>query len=214
MAKFSSEVINLAQQTEQKYGVPASVTLAQYALESGYGTSALARTANNYFGITGKYNGNYVVRNGRNWRSYSSMGESFDDHGRLLSSGRYANATKGVTTVSGYIDAIAEIYAPASDGNNNYAGKLKQIIQQNNLTQYDGGLSAGTMTGGGRSEVSGGFSGGGSSGSPLSSTDKDKEGFLASVVRIITYVILAALAFILVMMAFEGGNKTKESGVV
>ena len=40
-----------------------------------------------------------------------------------------------------YIDAIAETYAPSSDGNNDYAGKLKQIIAQNNLTQYDRGAT-------------------------------------------------------------------------
>ncbi|MBQ7289028.1 MAG: glucosaminidase domain-containing protein [Clostridia bacterium] len=208
MAKFSQEVINLAQASEQKYGVPASVTLAQYALESGYGTTGLATSANNYFGITGTYKGSYVRRNGRNWRKYPSMEESFDDHGRLLSSGQYAKATKGVTSASGFIDAIAEIYAPSSDGNNNYTGTLKQIIRDNNLTQYDGTTSGG-MTGGGRSDVSGGFDGGGGYGS-----DKDNEGFFASAIRVVVYIMLAVLAFILVMVAFESGNKTKESGVV
>lgn len=206
MAKFSQEVINLAQESERKYGVPASVTLAQYALESGYGTSGLAKSANNYFGITGTYKGSYVRRNGRNWRKYSSMEQSFDDHGRLLSSGRYATATKGVTSAGGFIDAIAEIYAPSSDGNNNYAGNLKKIIQENNLTQYDGTASGG-MTGGGREDVMGGFNGGGG-------YEADNEGFFAAVIRGVVYVLLAVLAFILVMMAFEGGHKMKESGVV
>ena len=32
-------------------GVPASITLAQGMLESGYGNSPLARKANNHFGI-------------------------------------------------------------------------------------------------------------------------------------------------------------------
>ena len=32
-------------------GVPASITLAQGMLESGYGNSELARKANNHFGI-------------------------------------------------------------------------------------------------------------------------------------------------------------------
>ena len=35
----------------QRSGVPASITLAQGALESGDGNSSLAREANNHFGI-------------------------------------------------------------------------------------------------------------------------------------------------------------------
>ena len=145
MAKFSQEVINLAQQTETKYGVPASVTLAQYAVESGYGTSGLATKANNYFGVTGKNQstGKYVMMNGRSWASYGSMAESFDDHGRLLSTPLYANSHKNTTNAYQYVDAIAETYAPSSDGNNGYAALVKQVISDNNLTQYDkAGVSA------------------------------------------------------------------------
>lgn len=139
MATFSPEVIRLAQETQAKYGVPASVTLAQYATESGYGKSWLARNANNYFGMIGSYNGQKVYKTDRYWRKYSSMEESFNDHGRLLSSGRYAQATKGVTSADAYIDAIQPIYAPESDGNHGISQLWKTIIKQNNLTQYDTG---------------------------------------------------------------------------
>ena len=158
MGRFTSEDIRLAQETEQKYGVPASVTLAQYALESGYGTSTLANRANNYFGISGKNKntGQYIALGGRNWAKYSSKQESFYDHGRLLSTPLYANKTAGAANVNQYIDAIAETYAPSSDGNNDYAGKLKQIIAQNNLTQYDGGATvSGSVSGSVSDTVSG-----------------------------------------------------------
>ena len=128
MASFTAEDIRLAQETEAKYGVPASVTLAQYALESGYGTSNLARTKNNYFGMRAR---------GGGWQSFSSKAESFDAHGRLLAKPLYSDKTKGTTTVKEYIEAIAETYAPSSDGNVNYAGKILKIINDNNLTQYD-----------------------------------------------------------------------------
>ena len=36
---------------QKRYGIPASVTLAQMAVESGYGESSLAKQDNNYFGI-------------------------------------------------------------------------------------------------------------------------------------------------------------------
>ena len=130
MSKFSNEAIRLAQETEQKYGVPASVTLAQYALESGYGTSYLARTKNNYFGM----------KNGsKGWQSFDSMADSFEAHGKLLTEERYTSKTANAKTVNDYVNGIAETYAPSSDGNNNYAGQLMQIINENNLTQYDSG---------------------------------------------------------------------------
>ena len=77
--KFNEQAIQLAIETQSIYSVPASVTLAQYALESGYGTSTLAKSQNNYFGITGSYKGNtYRDSNGRRWRVYPSMKDSLD----------------------------------------------------------------------------------------------------------------------------------------
>ena len=109
--------------------------------------SWLARNANNYFGMTGSYNGQKVYKTDRYWRKYSSMEESFNDHGRLLSSGRYAQATKGATSADAYIDAIQPIYAPESDGNHGISKLWKTIIKQNNLTQYDTGSYSSTGSG-------------------------------------------------------------------
>lgn len=140
MANISADVIRYAQQTEAKYGVPASVTIAQYGVESGWGSSNLAKNANNYFGITGKNKatGQYVMQSGRSWAKYGSMEESFNDHGRLLSTDLYASKHKNTKNAFAYVDAIAETYAPSSDGNNGYAALVKQVIKDNNLTQYDG----------------------------------------------------------------------------
>ena len=128
MAGFTQEDIKLAKEVQDKYGVPASLTLSQYAYESGYGTSALAKNNKNYFGM----------RNGSSgWQKFSSKRESFMAYGKLLSSDLYASKTKNAKNVKEYINAIAETYAPSSDGNNNYAGNVLQIIKENNLTQYD-----------------------------------------------------------------------------
>lgn len=126
MARFSKEVIELAQESERRYGVPASVTLAQYALESGYGTSNLARNKNNYFG----------VRSGSGWKSYSSMEESFDAHGRLLAGKTYSSKTRGTTSANQYAKAIADTY---SGGEPSYYSQILSIMKSNNLYQYDGG---------------------------------------------------------------------------
>lgn len=187
MAKFSNEVIALAQETQEKYGVPASVTLAQYALESGYGTSKLATGSNNYFGISGSYNGQFTRSGGRTWRKYNSMAESFHDHGRLLSSGRYAEATAGATNVNDYIDSFAEIYAPSSDGNAGYSSKLKSIIATNNLTQYD----------------TGNFVSSGITVTPVGWMGDKGNKILSGIVKIIVMVLLAFGAVIFFMQAFD-----------
>src|SRR6266849_1128728 len=86
----------LAQSGQKKYGVPASVTLAQAALESGYGQHDLG--VYNFFGIKARLGELSVSRmttefiGGQrqsvmaNFRAYASAEEAFDDHARLLSS--------------------------------------------------------------------------------------------------------------------------------
>ena len=188
MGNFSSEVVRLAQQTEEKYGVPASVTLAQYALESGYGKSQLAKTKNNYFGM----------RNGsKGWQSFGSMEESFEAHGQLLAKPLYADKVKNAGSVEEYVNGIAETYAPSSDGNNDYAGKLLQIIRDNNLTQYD----SGTYSSGVSSAASSGSSGG------------LIDSALSIGVKAIAVIAVAILAFIFFMTAFDLKIPIKTKGV-
>ena len=83
-----------------RYKIPASITLAQGLLESGAGTSTLARKANNHFGIKcGKaWKGPYVLqdddaRNER-FRKYRSVEESYEDHSRFLQQARYSSLFK------------------------------------------------------------------------------------------------------------------------
>ena len=192
MAGFTEEEIRLAQETQARYGVPASVTLAQYALESGWGSSNLAQKAQNYFGITGKNHstGQYVTMSGRTWAKYGSKAESFYDHGRLLSTDLYASKTAGAQNVSQYIDAIAETYAPSSDGNNDYAGKLKNIINSYNLTQYD--TVSGTSSGSNLSYVG------------ATAVDTSEEGgVLAKIVKFIALLLLGVLAAVFFFSAFD-----------
>lgn len=74
----------------QEFKIPASITLAQGILESGSGNSALARNANNHFGIKchrgweGKTY--YTDDDEKNecFRAYSSPEESFHDHSLFL----------------------------------------------------------------------------------------------------------------------------------
>ena len=201
MAKFSPEVIKLAQESQAKYGVPASVTLAQYATESGYGKSWLAQNANNYFGmIASKSSVNKIYRTDRYWQVHESMADSFDKHGQLLASSTYSGATAGVTNAYDYIDAIAPIYAPESDGNTGIAALWKKIIDQNNLTQYDtGNYMPSILTDAQAQNIATGL-GSGSSGSMVSSGSSGSSGEAGIVGKILGYIIKGA--FILLLCVF------------
>ena len=86
---------------QAKYGIPASVKMAQAMIESGVGTSYLARNANNFFGIkrgvgwTGaiewRHDDDYD-RHGRKvkspFRKYRSGWYSFRDHSVFLSTNK------------------------------------------------------------------------------------------------------------------------------
>ena len=67
MANSTQQYINqyaeYAMEQMRRYGIPASITLAQGLVESGNGNSRLARTANNHFGVKGTLNGAYVLAN-------------------------------------------------------------------------------------------------------------------------------------------------------
>lgn len=127
-----------------KYGVPASVTLAQYVLESGNGAHE-PLNSNNPFGIkalqppwveantTEVING--VVRHVTAYfKAYASLDAAFDDHARLLATAKpYAGIKHLMTSPLEYAKALTGIYATDP----NYGSKLVAIITDNNLTQYD-----------------------------------------------------------------------------
>lgn len=72
-----------------KYGIPASITLAQGILESGNGNSELAKYANNHFGIKcHDWDGPGVYKDDDKrdecFRKYTNAFESFEDHSKFL----------------------------------------------------------------------------------------------------------------------------------
>lgn len=87
---------NIAVAEMEKYGIPASITLAQGLLESGNGNSGLAVEANNHFGIkcTSDWKGKSIYKDDdrRNdcFRVYRDPEESFRDHSEFLKRKRYA----------------------------------------------------------------------------------------------------------------------------
>ena len=78
-----------AMEQMRRYGIPASVTLAQGILESSNGRSRLAQNENNHFGI--KATPSWIAEGGRyglysddkpdeKFCSYDSVGDSYEHH--------------------------------------------------------------------------------------------------------------------------------------
>ncbi|MFN0073371.1 MAG: glycoside hydrolase family 73 protein [Chloroflexota bacterium] len=151
-AGFINTVGQAARESQLKTGVPASVTVAQAILESDWGESALARDANNYFGIkaTGEI-GNAGVVWMRTWeviggrdvflrepfRAYHSLQESIDDHARLFTGLRlYATAMNVARDPLAFASAI---HRAGYSTDPNYVSKLIQLMERHNLSQFNQG---------------------------------------------------------------------------
>ena len=153
MAQSSSDIINyinkykdIALDQEKKYGVPATITIAQGILESGAGKSGLTRNANNHFGIkafggwTGPvYHAWDDEPNKSRFRVYSSAAESFRDHSLFLkNNGRYRSLfSKSVYDYRGWAIGLQKAgYATAQT----YAKALIGFIDSYRLYEINGGV--------------------------------------------------------------------------
>lgn len=124
-----------------RYDIPASITLAQGALESGAGRSSLCRKSNNHFGIKCHGWGGKKVYYDDDapqecFRAYGSAYESFEDHSRFLSSSpRYKSLFRlRRTDYKGWAKGLkAAGYAT----NPRYASLLIDIIKLYGLDKYD-----------------------------------------------------------------------------
>lgn len=126
----------------EKYGIPASITLAQGILESNAGQSTLAQSCNNHFGIKchsdwdGKKTYHDDDRSQECFRCYDSVEESFRDHSLFLVNGtRYRSlfALKK-DDYKGWAKGLKQAgYATSPT----YADKLIELIERYGLDVYD-----------------------------------------------------------------------------
>ena len=102
MSKASDYVDKYAEaamEQMRKYGIPASVTLAQGILESASGQSELSRKGNNHFGIKAtstwlENGGRYLVYTGDKPRSSASTPRSLTATSTIRSSSAATSATR------------------------------------------------------------------------------------------------------------------------
>ena len=155
--QFLNKIIPAAQQATEGKDVYTSVMIAQAALESAWGTSALSAEPNhNLFGVKGNYNGQsvnmYTLEDAGaqkyygiydNFRKYPSYKESMDDYVDKIINGIkgapmfYSGAWKSRT--NSYQDATRYLTGRYATDTAYYA-KLNRIIEQYGLTKYDNGV--------------------------------------------------------------------------
>ena len=124
-----------------QYGIPASIKLAQAILESGNGSSYLAREANNHFGIKcgGSWHGKSVTRADDNpndcFRVYANPEESFRDHSQFLLRKRYENLFS--LRKDDYKGWARGLKSAGYATNPRYAELLIDLIERYELYKYD-----------------------------------------------------------------------------
>jgi flagellum-specific peptidoglycan hydrolase FlgJ len=149
--EFVSAATAAAQKSSAVSGFPASVAVAQAALESAWGASRLSQKANNFFGIKAHAGCDSIAmpttecsldaagqtvtkRITARFARYGSIDECFADRDRIIRElACYAEARLHAGEPIAFIHSLAKHWAtdPA------YAEKLEQIYLQNNFATLD-----------------------------------------------------------------------------
>lgn len=143
--EYVKQYAEYAMEQMRRYGIPASVTLAQGICESASGQSELSRKGNNHFGIKAtsgwvQNGGKYLVytddRPNEKFCQYASVGDSYEHHSQFLKGNkRYSSLFKlSPDDYRGWTNGLQNSgYA----SNKKYASSLQSIIEKNNLQKYD-----------------------------------------------------------------------------
>lgn len=142
---YADKYAEAAMEQMKRYGIPASVTLAQGMLESSNGESELSRLGNNHFGIKAtaswlKNGGEYLVytddKPNEKFCKYSSVADSYEHHSKFLANNqRYAKCFQlSPDDYKGWTKGIAKAGYASGMG---YAAHLQDIIELNGLQKYD-----------------------------------------------------------------------------
>ena len=144
-SEYIDKYAEAAMEQMRRYGIPASVTLAQGILESGSGQSELSRKGNNHFGIKATSSwinsgGRYLVysddKPNEKFCQYASVADSYEHHSLFL---------KGNSRYSGLFQLSPDDYVGWTNGlqsagyatSKSYATSLQSVIKSNGLDKYD-----------------------------------------------------------------------------
>ena len=140
---YVNRFADVAQAEMEKYGIPASITLAQGLIETNAGDSRLARKNNNHFGMKcfskrcGKgHCSNFTDDSHKDFfRKYKSSWESYRAHSQLLMGKRYRHLKKlSPKNYKGWAKGLKKA-GYATD--RRYAEKLINIIEELKLQRFD-----------------------------------------------------------------------------
>ncbi|HBN64048.1 MAG TPA: glucosaminidase [Porphyromonadaceae bacterium] len=143
--QYVEQYAEYAIEQQRKYGIPASVTLAQGILESANGRSQLSRECNNHFGIkagktwldAGGQFGLYTDdKPNEKFCKYASVGDSYEHHSLILkNNSRYSGCFNlAQDDYRGWCNGLQKAgYASSKQ----YATSLISVIERMGLTKYD-----------------------------------------------------------------------------
>lgn len=143
--QYVEQYAEYAIEQQRKYGVPASVTLAQGILESANGRSQLSRECNNHFGIKagkawldagGQYGLYTDDKPNEKFCKYASVGDSYEHHSLILKNNSRYSACFALAQddYRGWCNGLQKA-GYASSGQ--YASSLISVIERMGLTKYD-----------------------------------------------------------------------------
>lgn len=140
------DVVEAAVASKSKWSVPASITIAQWAVESAWG-AAMPPGSNNPFGIKAYGDQPAVEAQTREvlagesvtiqakFRKFETLTEAFEQHGKLLATGKpYVPAMEKKDDPEAFADALTGVYATDPL----YGSTLKYVIKTYNFTIHDG----------------------------------------------------------------------------
>ena len=144
-SEYVDKYAEAAMEQMRRYGIPASVTLAQGILESGSGQSELSRKGNNHFGIKASSSwlesgGRYLVytddKPNEKFCQYASVADSYEHHSLFLKgNSRYSSLF--ALSPDDYVGWTNGLQKAGYATSKSYASSLQSVIKSNGLDKYD-----------------------------------------------------------------------------
>lgn len=150
-AAFLTEIGPAAKRIQAAYDIPASIIMAQAALESNFGQAELAAKYHNLFGVKASAGMDQVTLATQEFvddewhtvnaafRNYPDWTASMIDHAQLIRKGTLDNPNRyqNVTATGGYEAAAHGLVSGGYATDPKYADKLISMIETYDLDTYD-----------------------------------------------------------------------------